>query len=331
VRSACHVDRALQTLNDFQVTVFDDVIENPTDACVDACLAVAQQAEVDLIIGFGGGSSMDTAKGCNFVLTGGGRIHDYWGVGKAAQPMLPLIAVPTTTGTGSECQSFALISDSQTHRKMACGDAKALPVVALLDPELTVTQPQTVAANTGIDAISHAVETAVTTRRTDASWALSKRAFELMIDTLPTVLADGANIEARGRMQLGAAIAGMAIEQSMLGAAHAAANPLTARFGITHGSAVGVMLPAVVRFNGKDAKVAQQYRELSGGTVDELAQRLEALLDVAGVPRTLNAHGVDEADLDALAADAVEQWTGTFNPRPIDKQTFVALYREVLG
>jgi len=145
------------------------------------------------------------------------------------------------------------------------------------------------------------------------------------------VLADGANIEARGRMQLGAAIAGMAIEQSMLGAAHAAANPLTARFGITHGSAVGVMLPAVVRFNGKDAKVAQQYRELSGGTVDELAQRLEALLDVAGVPRTLNAHGVDEADLDALAADAVEQWTGTFNPRSVDKQTFVALYREVLG
>jgi len=170
VRVSCGVDRVVTSLDNVDVTIFDQVIENPTDACVDRCVEVARQAEVDLLIGFGGGSAMDTAKGCNFVLTNGGRIHDYWGVGKATRPLLPLIAVPTTAGTGSECQSFALVSDAATHRKMACGDPKALPAVSLLDPNLTVTQPRAVAANTGIDAISHAVETAVTTRRTDQSF-----------------------------------------------------------------------------------------------------------------------------------------------------------------
>jgi len=331
VRAACHVDRATRSLSDAAVTIFDEVIENPTDACVDACAAAARGAEVDLIVGFGGGSAMDTAKGANFVLTNGGRIHDYWGIGKATAPLLAMVAVPTTAGTGSECQSFALISDRETHRKMACGDPKALPAVAMLDPELTITQPPTVAANTGIDAISHAVETAVTTRRTDQSFGLSKRAFELMTDTFEVVLTDGENIEARGRMQIGAAVAGMSIEQSMLGAAHAAANPLTARFGVTHGSAVGAMLPAVVRFNGRDAVIAEQYRALSGLSPDELAGRLEALLDAAGLPRTLAVHGVKETDIAALAADAAEQWTGTFNPRPVGQDEFAALYREVLG
>ncbi len=123
------------------------------------CLEVARAVRPDLIIGLGGGSSMDTAKGCNFILTNGGQMKDYWGVGKATKPMLPLIAMPTTGGTGSECQSFALIADEQTHQKMACGDPKAAPRVAILDPALTVSQPRQVTACTGIDAVAHAVET----------------------------------------------------------------------------------------------------------------------------------------------------------------------------
>ena len=331
VKWAGHIDRALATLGRVCVSVFDRVIENPTDACVEACVSVARSAEVDLIVGFGGGSSMDTAKGCNFILTSGGRMQDYWGVGKAKQAMLPMIAVPTTAGTGSECQSFALISDARTHRKMACGDPKALPEVAVLDPELTVTQPPAVSANTGIDALSHAIESAVTTRRTGASWSLSKRAYELMIDALPAVLVDGRDIEARGRMQLGAAVAGMAIEQSMLGAAHAAANPLTARFGVTHGSAVGAMLPAVIRYNAADPATAERYTALSGLAPEALAERIETLLNDAGLARTLDHHGVTAADLDALASDAAEQWTGTFNPRKMSKDEFAAIYRSVLA
>ena len=175
---------------------------------------------------------MDTAKGCNFLLTNGGRMEDYWGVGKATRPMLPLIAIPTTAGTGSECQSFALITHPQTHVKMACGDPKAAARVAILDPELTLTQPPAVAAATGMDALSHAVETAVTRRRNPISQMLSREAFRLCARGLQAglrAIRDG-HCDARGDVLLGAALAGMAIENSMLGAAHAAANPLTARY-----------------------------------------------------------------------------------------------------
>src|SRR5205085_5861833 len=133
---------------------------------VDNCLTLAKARGIDTFVALGGGSSMDTAKGCNFLLTNGGRMQDYWGVGKATKPMLPLIAIPTTAGTGSECQSFALISDEETHQKMACGDPKAAASVAILDPVLTLSQPARVTACTGIDAIAHVVETAVTTKRT---------------------------------------------------------------------------------------------------------------------------------------------------------------------
>ena len=166
--SAGHAGRVIALLETqgLQVVCFDQVEENPTTQCVGRCVEVARSAGIDTIVGLGGGSSMDTAKGCNFILTNGGQMKDYWGVGKAKLPMLPLIAIPTTGGTGSECQSFALITDEGTHQKMACGDPKAAARIAILDPALTVSQPARVTACSGIDAIAHAVETAVTKRRT---------------------------------------------------------------------------------------------------------------------------------------------------------------------
>ncbi|MGA2259327.1 MAG: iron-containing alcohol dehydrogenase, partial [Thermoguttaceae bacterium] len=179
--AAGHVQRAERSLSAAGVhaTRFDQVVENPTTEAVDVCVTVARQSQIDLLVGLGGGSSMDTAKGCNFLLTNGGRMEDYWGVGKATKPMLPLIAIPTTAGTGSECQSFALITHPQSHLKMACGDPKAAARVAILDPELTLTQPSGVAAATGMDALSHALETAVTRRRNPISQMFSREAFRL--------------------------------------------------------------------------------------------------------------------------------------------------------
>ena len=203
--AAGHVERTRRGLAaaGVSVTIFDRVKENPTTREVDECLEVARAVCPDLIVGLGGGSSMDTAKGCNFILTNGGRMQDYWGVGKATKPMLPLIAVPTTAGTGSECQSFALIADEETHQKMACGDPKAAPRVAILDPLLTVTQPRQVAACTGIDAVAHAMETAVTRKRNELSWLYSREAFRLTAGNLDGVLQEPANLEARAAMQLG--------------------------------------------------------------------------------------------------------------------------------
>lgn len=338
--AAGHAGRVIAALEaaGLHVTVFDQARENPTIRCVTECVAAAQAAGIDFIIGLGGGSSMDTAKGCNFILTNGGQMKDYWGVGKATQPMLPFIAIPTTAGTGSEMQSAALIADETTHQKMACLDPKCAARVAILDPELTVSQPPRVTACTGIDAIAHAVETAVTTKRTELSQQLSTEAFKLCMAAFPRVMQTPTDLEARAQMQLGAAYAGAAIENSMLGAAHAAANPLTALFGIAHGHAVGLMLPHVVRFNAEEAEVRSLYAQLSAAAgisspgvspadaVELLARRLEALLGFAMLPARLSKCGVEQGSLPDLAAEAAKQWTASFNPRAITAEDFVRLY-----
>ena len=182
IKSAGHVDRAVRALyrSDLVVRVFDHADENPTIRTVHEGLKLAIPFKPDLIVGLGGGSSMDTAKGINFLFTNGGRMQDYWGAGKATKPMLPMIAVPTTAGTGSEAQSYALITDSTTHVKMACGDKKATFRIALLDPVLTVTQPPQVTALTGIDAVAHALESYVTKSRNHASLAFSREAWLML-------------------------------------------------------------------------------------------------------------------------------------------------------
>ncbi|MEO1370557.1 MAG: iron-containing alcohol dehydrogenase, partial [Acidobacteriota bacterium] len=239
--AAGHVERGVESLRraGLEPAVFDGAAENPTTDDVARGVDAARRHDADLLVGLGGGSSMDCAKGINFIYTNGGRMEDYWGVGKATRPMLPSVGVPTTAGTGSEAQRFALISQADTHRKMACGDKKARFHAVILDPDMLETVPRDIAAVTGIDALSHAVESYVTRRRNAISqlfaresWRLIERSFE------PSLEADGA--DARADMLLGAHFAGAAIEASMLGAAHSCANPLTARYGVVHGTAVGV-------------------------------------------------------------------------------------------
>ena len=350
LRQAGHATQAERLLRDagLQCYVYDDVHENPTSDDVEACTRFARGRGIDVLIGLGGGSSMDCAKGANFLLTNGGRIHDYKGIGKARLPMLPMIAVPTTSGTGSEAQSFAVIADAESHLKMACGDVKAACRVAVLDPLLTLTMPLSVTAATGIDAMTHAIESFVTVRRNTISGMFAGQAWELLSAAFPQVLADPASVDARGRMQLGAFLAGAAIENSMLGAAHAAANPLTARFGTTHGHAVGLMLPHVIRFNALQSNIAPLYAQLvqragwgaGSGTVDagmageQLAAGFVRLLKLAGLPVTLAevAGGTPSAEvISELATDAAQQWTGTFNPRRVEAQDFASLYEQALS
>jgi len=263
-------------------------------------------------------------------------MKDYWGVGKATKTMLPMIAIPTTAGTGSELQSFALISDAETHVKMACGDKKASCRIAILDPKLTLTQPESVSALTGIDAISHAVETWVTKRRNPISMLYSREAWKLLAMNFKTVLQNPDDLEARAAMQLGAAYAGLAIENSMLGASHALANPLTAPYDTAHGQAVGLMLPHVVRFNGE--KYDAWYRELLGIThgqpgmpaaesgADGLADFLTSLVENAKLATQLAVCGVEKDRLSDLADGAAKQWTGTFNPREVDQESLLSIY-----
>jgi alcohol dehydrogenase len=317
--------------------LFDGVTENPSTEDVEAGVALAKRYEPEILIGFGGGSSMDCAKGINFLYSGGGKMQDYWGVGKATRPMLPMIAVPTTAGTGSEAQSFALISDAKTHVKMACGDPKAACRIALLDPALTVTQPPRVTALTGIDAIAHALESYVTRRRNLISQVYSREAWRLLSENFHKVLDAPQNMDARSGMQLGACFAGLAIENSMLGATHALANPLTAHYGIPHGQAIGLMLAHVIRFNSH--LCGEWYRELmeysagsNGSTrkVKDAASLADMVADFArhcDLPGRLSECGVEAEKLPELAADAAKQWTGGFNPRKVGEAELLELYQ----
>ncbi len=343
ILAAGHAGRGMEVLRaaGLEVAVFAEARENPTTEDVAKGVEVARAFGPDLLVGLGGGSSMDCAKGINFLLTNGGRMQDYWGVDKATQPMLPLIAIPTTSGTGSEMQSFALISDAQTHVKMACGDKKTCARVAILDPELTLTQPALVTALTGIDALSHAIETFVSTKRNLFSQMYSRESFRLLSGSIEAVFDRPDDLGARAAMQMGACLAGMAIESSMLGAAHALANPLTAKYGTAHGQAVGLMLPHVVRYNGE--VFADLYAELMRcfagrlpADVDhepasvQLAVWLQHVLRLAGLAVDLPELGVDLTAIPELAQAAAPQWTGTFNPRRVDAAILAMLYQRAL-
>ncbi len=348
-----HASKGISALAEsgLEVSVFHDVQPNPTTDDVDRGLAVAKQQDINLIVAVGGGSAMDCAKGINFLLTNGGQIKDYWGVGKATKPMLPLIAVPTTAGTGSEAQSFALIADAKTHMKMACGDKRAACRVAILDPDLTLSMPNSVTAATGIDAISHALESHVTTKRNSISQLFSRRAWRLLAQAFPIVTSPKQNsvasgnhqtkghevttlVAARGNMLLGAHLAGAAIENSMLGATHALANPLTAHFGTQHGIAIGVMLPHVILFNS--SAVGTAYGRLAADlgfcSVDDpaagelIATYIRRFAMAAGLPSNLRQCHVERSTLPQLAEEAAKQWTGTFNPRSVDAKSLLELY-----
>jgi alcohol dehydrogenase len=335
VLAAGYVERAAASLvaADIVPSFFHGFDSNPDTHMVEAGRAHGAACAIDSLLALGGGSSLDCAKAINFVLTNGGTMRDYWGFGKAAQPMLPSIGVPTTAGTGSEAQSYAIISDPDTHAKMACGDPKAAFRVVVLDPSLTVSQPRAVTAIAGYDAISHAVESYVTSRRSEISDLFAHDAWRLLDTHYEQVLAEPDDLTARGAMLLGAHEAGIAIEQSMLGATHACANPLTARYGTTHGVAIAVMLPHVVRWNAE--VVSKRYGELlratgrngHGDTGERLATRLEALARAGDLPATLRDLGVDRHALPTLAAEAATQWTGTFNPRPFNQPAALELYK----
>jgi alcohol dehydrogenase len=333
--AAGHAGRAVRSLTEAGVEVipFHDLGANPDSDSIERGREFAAPLGIDSILALGGGSSLDFAKGVNFLLTNGGRVADYRGYGRARRPLLPMLGVPTTSGTGSEAQSYAVISDAATGEKMACGDPGAAFRLVILDPELTYTQPRGVTATAGFDALAHAVETCATTKRNSFSEMYSREAWRLLVGAYERVLARPDDSEGRARMQLGAYLAGAAVEGSMLGAAHACANPLTARYGTEHGAALAMLLPSVVRWNAAHAGEAYAGLTISlghglaNGAAEALARRLEELVAAGGLVPRLGASGVPRADLPTLASDAARQWTGRFNPRPFDERGALEIYQ----
>ncbi|HEY6564895.1 MAG TPA: iron-containing alcohol dehydrogenase [Pirellulaceae bacterium] len=333
--AAGHAARCEQYLAAAQLTCarFDGVRENPSTTDVDLGLAVARDFRPEVLLALGGGSAMDCTKGINFLYTNGGRMEDYWGTGKAHREMLPALAIPTTAGTGSEVQSFALISRTSDGTKMACGDPRVAFRFAILDPELLTTCPKDTAALAGLDALAHAIETFVSTRRNDFSAMLSRQAFQWLAHHLDALVGPSVSLETWSFLQRGACLAGLAIENSMLGAAHALSNPLTARCHVPHGQAVAMMLPHVIEFNrsrcdalyAELASLAPAPYRVSGGGIG-LVSLTRELLQTLRRPASLREVSVAPELLPELARSAAEQWTGTFNPVPFGAQDALDLY-----
>jgi len=326
-----------------EVFAFHDFDAEPTAAMIDAARVFAEPLGVNLIVGLGGGSSLDCAKAINFVLSNGGLIRDYWGYGKATRPLLPMIGIPTTAGTGSEAQSGALILDPDTSVKMACGDPKAAFRAVILDPKLTLSQPASLAAASGYDAISHAVESLVSTRRTPISECFSREAWRLLNTNYERMLRAPEDLDARGAMLLGAHFAGLAVENSTLAAAQAGAAPLSTHYRIRRGAAMALLLapvvawtiasaalpPAASGYDGREDELRQcdagvQYRDLYAG---DLVKRLRDLARSAELPVSLREVPVPQEALPRLAEEAGSQWAGRFNPRPFNAAAALEIYQ----
>ncbi len=326
-----HTQRLLESAG-FRVILLTDVQENPDSLVVRRLADRLVLEKPNLIVALGGGSALDTAKAANLLALSGGQMVDYRGYGKAKGKLLPMVGIPTTTGTGSESQSYAVIEERQSHLKMACGDPQLLFHTVILDPELATSQPRRVAAVSGLDAITHALESSVTLKHSPLSRLYSWEAWRLLSSSFAGMMQDSANLNTVATMQWGAYLAGAAIEQSMLGACHASANPLTAHYGLVHGLAVSIMMPVVLRFNS--AVAVGTYTELAHlaglpgiRPADELATLVEKFALSAGLPTRLRDCGVSEGIFPILAEEAFDQWTGKFNPRPVSEKDFIEIYQ----
>jgi alcohol dehydrogenase len=292
-----------------EVVAFHDFQPNPTVEMVAAACEYAAPHKVDLIVGLGGGSTLDFSKAVNVVLSNGGSLRDYWGYGNVPKPLLPMLAVPTTAGPGSEMQTTAFIADP---RKLSCGDPKIFFRAAILDPKLTLSQSRAQTAAGGYTAISNALETLVSTRSTPLSECFSREAWRLLDAHFEHVLHAPEDMEARAAMLLGAHFAGAAVEYSTLGPAHACAQALVESFKLIYGEAIALVLVPALDWLGESA--------------DRL-RRLGYLAEAAELPMSLRDAGVPEHALPRLAEDAAAQWTGRFSPRPFDAQVALEIYQ----
>ncbi|MGS2718816.1 iron-containing alcohol dehydrogenase [Eionea flava] len=331
------LEDALKT-GDMPYNSYADVIADPPESVVYAALDVLKAGGNDGVIGFGGGSSMDTAKLIALMAKSGEKLSDIYGVGNAKGQRLPLILIPTTAGTGSEVTAVAIVTTGET-TKAGVVATQLYPDVALLDAELTVGLPPHITAATGVDAMVHAIE-AYTSARLKNHYAdmLAKQALTLLSENIMTATHDGKNIEARQAMLLGACLAGQAFANAPVAAVHALAYPLGGHYHIPHGLSNSLVLPYVMRFNAPEAQAlyAELAPSIMGSTVEgddatvteALITHIEKLIVDLGLPNTLKDMKVPEGDLAMLASDAMKQERLLINnPRTVNEADALAIYQ----
>ena len=315
-----------------------DVVPNPTTDCVDECAAQYKAAGCTAIIALGGGSPMDVAKAVGVVAKFGGTISDYEGVGKVPGPIDTLIAVPTTAGTGSEVTVAAVITDEARNYKLSVLGPQISPTYAVLDPELIMTAPASVAAACGVDALIHAMESYINTAANPFSMAIAEKAMELIGRSIRKFVARRDDVDAACDMMLGSTFAGIAFANNRLGDIHAMSHPVSAFFHVAHGVANAVLMPTCFEFNAlaSDERYAKIYEYITGKTAgadfvaQDLCDALRQLNKDLGIPACLADVGVTEDKIPQMAIDAMKSGNVLVNPRITTVKDVEALYKKAM-
>ncbi len=324
------------------VGVFSDTIPEPTDTVVEAGVRVLQQSDYDCMIGFGGGSPIDTAKAMAILASGGGKMRDYKVPVAADKGAVPVIAIPTTAGTGSECTRFTVITDAERDEKMLINGFGALPLAAIVDYELTYSVPPRTTADTGVDSLTHALEAYVSKRANPFSDALAMAAMGLIGKHIRTAYAEPRNAAAREAMMIGATQAGLAFSNSSVALVHGMSRPIGAHFHVPHGLSNAMLLPAITRYSvsGAEGRYGAASRQIGFAAPTDsdavaaakLVTGLETLNKDLSVPSPAE-FGITEADWNGkmalMAEQALASGSPNNNPRVPDAGEIVTLYREV--
>lgn len=323
------------------VAIFPKAEPNPTDQNIEEGIAAYIAEGCDSIVSLGGGSAHDAAKGIGIIASNGGRIHDYEGVDKSQNPLVPLIAVNTTAGTASEMTRFTIITDTARKVKMAIVDKHVTPLVSINDPELMIGLPPALTAATGVDALTHAIEAFVSTNATPITDACAEKVLQLIPEFLPRAYANGNDLEAREQMVYAQFLAGMAFNNASLGYVHAIAHQLGGFYNLPHGVCNAILLPHVCRFNltartERFAKIA----ELLGANIEGLSKRdaaekaivvIEKLAKDLNIPAGFRELGARDEDIEILAKNALQDVCAETNPRKATLEDIKAIITAAMG
>ena len=320
-------------------TTYLGVVPNPTVDVVNESTKCYKESGETSIIALGGGSSMDVAKATGVLATYGGKITDYEGLYKVPGPIVPIIAIPTTAGTGSEVTASAVVTDEERNYKMSVISYEMLPKYAVLDPQLIMTAPASIAASCGVDALIHALEAYVSNFASPFTDAMAEKAMELIGANIRRFVANRQDEEAACAMMTGSTFAGMAFAWAKLGNVHAMSHPVSAYFHVPHGVANAVLLPTVIEYNalsdhGRYEKIYNFIREKKEPAKDfkpqMLIDEIKKLNADLGIPQSLSEVGVTEDKIEAMAKDAVVHPNVLANPRQTNLKEMIELYKKAL-
>ena len=317
---------------------FTETEGNPSTETVAKAAEMYKSCGADFLVAFGGGSPMDVAKAVAVVAKFGGKITDYEGAGTVPGEPVPLIALPTTAGTGSEVTAAAVITDHSRNYKLTVFDAKLIPKAAILDPDFLTTAPAGIAAACGIDAMVHAIEAYISRAASPFSDAMAEKALELIGKNLRRYVANRTDLEAASGMLTGSLFAGIAFSWARLGDVHAMSHPVSAYFDVPHGVANAILLPTVMEFNAlaDNGKYENIYDYIALNPSSEyfepqdLVELLKELNESLGIPACLADVGVKADHFDAMADDAMKSGNIAVNPRTTTKKDILALYQKAL-